>query len=248
MKKHIVSITGLLGLFTLSLQAGVMPTPPPSSSASVGDFFLGANAREDSWFGYGGVNYNINGDKSTPGFLIHGLVGYGEYEYDTLLGGVDGEVFEFDLGVGYQWFIPGHRVSLIAAFNYVDHELTGNPVDLARNSVNGDEIGFKPKLDIWSTDGSSFIYGGTFTYSTANDSYWNRVMVGGRLGEVYVGPELIFQGNDEYEEFRVGLTVAGIKLGMADLGASVGYAWADPEDGNDEQDGIYGAFHLSVSF
>ncbi len=248
MKTNLTSIAGLLGLFTACLQAGVEPTPAPQPGTSTGDFFLGANAREDSWFGYGGVNYNINGDKSAPGFIVHGLVGYGEYDYATLLGGVDGEVFEFDLGIGYQWFIPGHRVSFIGAFNFVDHQLSGNPIDLAQNSVNGDEVGFKPKIDIWNTDGSSFIYGGTFTYSTANDSYWNRVMFGSRVGEIYLGPELILQGNDEYEEYRAGITVAGIKLGLANIGASVGYAWADPKSGTDEQDGIYGSFHLSMDF
>lgn len=222
--------------------------PAPGADLSAGDFFLGGNAREDAWYTYGGVNYAFNGDKSASGFITQAMVGYGEYEYDTLLGGVDGEVSEFDFGLGYQWALPGYRVSLLAALNLVDHNLSGNPVDLANNSVNGDEAGFKPKLDIWNTDASSFLYGGTFTYSTAYDSYWNRVLFAAHVGEVYVGPEAIFQGNEEYEEVRAGLALAGLKLGCADLGASVGYSWADPDQGTDEQDGIYAGLHLNFDF
>jgi|688.fasta_scaffold22941_5 hypothetical protein len=244
--------TSCLAALTLGLHAGEATTPAPkptcSTGCSAGDIFLGANAREDAWYTYGGANFSLNGDKSTNGFILHGLLGYGEYEYDTLLGGVEGEISELDLGIGYQWFISGHRVSLIGALNLVDHDLTGNLIDLANNSVNGSETGFKPKLDIWNTDASSFLYGGTFTYSTAYDSYWNRVVFTKNLGPVFLGPELIVQGNEEYEETRAGLALLGLKLGMFDVGASVGYSWADPKQGITDQEGIYSSIHMSFSF
>jgi len=234
----------------IGAQAGdtVASKPAPVADASAGDFFLGGNAREDAWYSYGGVNYAFNGDKSLSGFIAQAMVGYGEYEYATLLGGVDGEVTEMDFGLGYQWVLPSYRVSLLAALNLVDHDLTGNPVDLANNSVNGDEAGFKPKLDIWNTDASSFLYGGTFTYSTAYDTYWNRALFAARVGGVYLGPEVIVQGNEEYEEVRTGLALTGLQLGCVNAGASVGYSWADPKQGTQEQDGIYAGLHLSLDF
>jgi hypothetical protein len=244
--------TSCLAALTLGLHAGeattAAPKPTCSTGCSAGDIFMGANAREDAWYTYAGGNYSINGNNSTNGFIVHGLIGYGEYEYDTLLGGVDGELTELDLGIGYQWFISGHRVSLIGALNLVEHDLAGNFVDLADNSVNGDEEGFKPKLDIWNTDASNFLYGGTLTYSTAFDSYWSRVVFTKNLGSLFLGPELIVQGNEEYEEVRVGLALLGVKLGMFDLGASVGYSWADPENGSSEQESIYSSIHMSFSF
>ena len=244
--------TCCLAALTLGLHAGETTTPAPqptsTAGASAGDFFFGGNVRKDAWYTYGGANYSINGDKSTNGFILHGLLGYGEYEYDTLLGGVDAELTELDLGIGYQWIISGHRVSLIGALNLVDHDLTGNALDLANNSVNGSETGFKPKLDIWNTDASSFIYGGTFTYSTAYDSYWNRVVFAANVGPVYLGPELIVQGNEEYEEIRAGLALLGLKLGMFDVGASVGYSWADPKQGTSDQEGLYSSIHMSFEF
>ena len=224
------------------------PAPTCAANASAGDFFLGADAREDAWYSYGGVNYAFNGDKSTSGFIAQAMVGYGEYEYATLLGGVDGEVTEMDLGLGYQWVLPSYRVSLLAALNLADHDLSGNPIDLANNSVNGDEAGFKPKLDIWNTDTSSFLYGGTFTYSTAYETYWNRVMFAAHVGNVYVGPEVVLQGNEEYEEVRAGVALAGLQLGCANIGASVGYSWAEPEQGTEDQEGVYAGLHLSFDF
>lgn len=248
---HKTVTTCCLAALTLGLHAGETTTataPQPTAGTSAGDIFLGVNVREDAWYTYGGVNYCINGDKTANGIILHGLFGYGEYDYDTLLEGVGGEVTELDLGIGYQWIVPGHRVSLIGALNLVDHDLTGNPLDLINNSVNGDEVGFKPKVEIWNTDASSFLYGGTFTYSTAYDSYWTRAVFAANLGPVYLGPELIFQGNEEFEEVRAGLALLGLKLGMVDVGASVGYSWADPEQGLSDQESIYGSIHFSFAF
>lgn len=245
-----ITTTCCLAALTLGLHAGetTAVAPQPSAGASSGDVFFGINARDDAWYTYGGCNFALNGDKSTNGFILHGLLGYGEYEYDTALGGVDGDVSELDFGLGYQWYLPGFRVSLIGALNLTDHDLTGSPIDLANNSVNGSETGFKAKIDIWNTDASNYLYGGTFSYSTAYESYWNRVMFAARVGSVYLGPEFIFQGNEEYQEFRTGLTIAGVKIGMLDIGASVGYAWADPDQGSSEQEGIYSTIHMSFSF
>ena len=244
------TVTTCFVALTLGLQAGepAAPASKPTSGASAGDVFLGANTREDAWYTYAGANYSINQDNTANGFLLHGLAGYGEYEYDTALGGVDAELSEFDLGLGYQWFISGHRVSLIGSLNMVDHDLSGNGTDLANNFVNGDETGFKPKLDIWNTDASSYLYGGTFTYSTAYDSYWNRVVFARNLGPIFLGPEFIVQGNEEYEEVRTGLALLGLKLGMFDVGASVGYSWADPKQGTSDQEGAYGTIHMCFNF
>jgi hypothetical protein len=244
--------TSFLVALTISLHAGEAPTstPAPISTAetSAGDIFLGANVREDAWYTFAGANYSLNGDQSSEGFILHGLLGYGEYEYDTLLGGVEAELTELDLGIGYQWIVSGYRVSAIGALNLVDHDLTGNPTDLANNPINGDKSGFKPKLSIWNTDASDYLYGGTFTYSTAFNSYWNRVLLAKNIGSAFLGPELIVQGNDEYEEVRAGLALSGVKLGMFDLGASVGYSWADPKQGTSDQEGIYSSIQLGVSF
>lgn len=235
----------------MAAQAGEKSAPvsaAPAPAGAAGDLFLGANAREDAWYAYAGVDYAINGNKNADGFITQLMLGYGEYDYETLLGGVDGEVSELDLGIGYQWFISGHRVSLLGALNLVDHDLSGNPIDLANNDVNGSETGFKPKLDIWNTDCSEWLYGGTFTYSTAYDSYWNRIMIAPRVGNVYLGPEFIVQGNEEYEEVRAGLALAGLQLGSFNVGVSVGYSWAEPDQGLDEQEGVYGALHMSMDF
>ena len=223
----------------------VAPAPAPTSA---GDIFLGANAREDAWYSYLGTNYAFNGDKSADGVILHSMFGYGGYEYDTLLGGVEADLTEFDFGLGYQWVLPAHRLSLIGAYNWVDHDLSGNPTDIANNDSEGESSGFKAKLDVWNTDVADYLYGGTATYSTANDDYWSRVLVARNLGSFFVGPEFIAQGNEEYEELRAGLALAGVKLGCADLGVSVGYAWADPDQGTDDQDSLYGTLHISFEY
>lgn len=215
---------------------------------SPGDIFFGANTRNDAYYMYGGMNYAFNGDKSATGCFLSLLAGDGGYEYDTLLGGVDAELIEIDLGLGYKWALASHTLSLTGALNYSDHHLNGNPIDLAANSVSGKEYGFKARVDVWNNDTTNFLYGGIFSYSTAFDAYWNRVVFAPKLGSVYLGPELILQGNEEYQEHRAGLALSGLKLGLADIGTSVGYAWADPDVGVNDQEGLYGTVHVSFEF
>jgi len=246
--KKLITTCCFAGL-AITAQAGESPAPAPAPSvASAGDIFFGGNAREDAWYTYIGSNYAFNGDKSTSGFIAHAMFGYGGYEYDTPLGGVEADMTEFDIGLGYQWILSGHRVSLIGCFNWVDHDLSGNPIDIADNDVEGDASGFKPKLDIWNTDASRFLYGGTATFSTSNNDYWARVLFAPRVGSVYLGPEGVIQGNEEYEEYRLGLCLTGLKLGIFDAGVSCGYAWADADSGSGDQDSVYGAIHISVDF
>lgn len=248
MMKNPISCLVLAAALAAPVHAGEAPLAPAPAATSAGNIFTGLNAREDAWYSYLGGNYVLGGDKTASGVLLHAMFGYGGYEYDTLLGGVDADLTEFDFGLGYQWALPSHRLSLIGAYNWVDHDLTGNPIDIANNDSEGESSGFKAKVDIWNTDASRYLYGATATYSTANDDYWSRALVARNFGSFFLGPELIFQGNNEYEECRIGLAVAGIKLGPADLGASVGYAWAEPDQGTDDQDSLYGTIHLSFDF
>lgn len=230
-------------------KAGEVATPAAiETAATAGDVFTGINAREDAWYSYLGVNYALNGDKSAEGFLVHSMFGYGGYEYDTALGGVDADLSEFDFGIGYQWVLPAHRLSLIGCYNWVEHDLSGNPIDIADNDSAGSSSGFKAKLDIWNTDASDYLYGGTATYSTANEDYWSRVLVARNMGNYFLGPEVIAQGNEDYDEYRLGLAIAGLKLGCANLGVSVGYAWAEADQATDEQDSIYASLHVSFAF
>jgi len=58
----------------------------------------------------------------------------------------------------------------------------------------------------------------------------------------------VTQGNEEYEKVRTGLALAGLQLGCVDMGASVGYSWADPDQGTQKQEGVYAGVHLNFSF
>lgn len=247
----ILTVAVASAVSTQVLAADLYPAPPPpppvvpmtfSPSTAV---FFGGNAKEDSYFLYGGFVHALNGDLGRDGWLARIVGGFGEYDYTNVGvpgGKVDSDHTNLDLTVGYQWFLPGTRFSLYGGANRQEHDLSPNDPG---NSVEGSEWGFKVQGEAETLDTSPYYGSAIAAYSTANDDYWTRFRLGTRFAGPVIGPELVLQGNDEYDEQRYGVFMKGLQLGPLSTEVSVGYADASGTTGPSS---VYGSLGFSFAF
>ena len=206
--------------------------------------FAGADARERSFYGYGGFVWAPVADLTQSTWLLRGIIGGGTYKYNNagVVGGVvDGDQVEGDLMVGYQWQLQPGRFSLYGGLNVQDHDHT--PVD-PTNSTAGTEAGFKVQAELESSYDSQFYYGFAGSFSTANDTYWARARVGWKVLQFTVGPEVVLSGNNEYDAQRVG---AFASYSMDNFSISGSLGWADVS-GTQASDGIYGSISVGYAY
>lgn len=128
--------------------------------------------------------------------------------------------------VGYE-FVQGKTSILLATgLDYVTGSsnppiATGN----TSNPVPGTTFGSKSLVELYSTPTDKTMVEAEGSYSTAFREYYEQFQVGyAALGpEIYIGPEAIFLGDENYDEYRFGAFVSGIKIGKVELGFSGGY-------------------------
>lgn len=83
------------------------------------------------------------------------------------------------------------------------------------------------------------------SYSTSFDSYWSRFTGTYNFGPVKFGPEVLFMGNDSYDQTRFGAALSDIDLnGFATGRVYAGYASTRGQG----DDGMYGGLALGKSF
>lgn len=239
--KTAIAAAVLCGCMSTSGNAADFDQPsaaPPGPTVAI---FGGGDVRERSWYTYGGFVFTPFGDLTQDGFLVRGVFGGGEYEYDNPGGEVDGDHINLEGMLGYQMFMDMFRVSVYAGVNVQDHDLSPND---PTNSVEGTEVGFQATGEIETLATSPFYAGFAGTYSTANDTYWTRGRLGWQFEQFVIGPEGSLAGNDEYDAARIGGFIA-MQIGSFAVSASVGYADVDGTQGDDS---VYGTFGIGTSF
>lgn len=211
----------------------------------------GVSASPDAWYGYLGATHAVHGDLYKDDWMIRGSVGGGNYDYDTTAvasGNVDSDVVAADLMVGYQHYFPTNagtgkgRVSFYAGADFQDHDLDNFD---ASNSVRGNQFGAKALLEVIGdlTQHTSADVAGT--YSTAFDTYWSRGRIGYNPGKVRIGPEVVFLGNDEFDQQRYGAFFDRIVV-SDNVWLSLSGGYANSRRRGD--DGGYGDVSLTVDF
>jgi len=225
----------LLGSIGLAL--GLASVPAAADTVA----FTGLNARENSLYAYAGGVTALNGNLGMDGFLLRGVVGYGDYSYQAGTT-VDGELWQFDATVGYQVYSDSVRLSAYAGYNYQDHSLSPNDPG---NSTRGGHSGFIGQLELETLQSQAYYLSGMGSYSTANDSYWTRGRAGFRMGDFVLGGEAVFDGHNEYNARRFGgfamiQTMMGFSIDVA-----IGHSHASGSQGGD---GVYGSAGISVVF
>jgi len=86
--------------------------------------------------------------------------------------------------------------------------------------VPGTAFGSKSLVELYSTPTDKTMVEAEGSYSTAFREYYEQFQVGyaALWPEVYIGPEAIFLGEENYDEYRFGAFVSGIKIGKVELG------------------------------
>lgn len=216
-----------------------------TQSANANVVFGGVEFGNNSTTVYAGAVRAFNGDLETSGLLGRVFLAYGDYDYSTTAvagGTVNIDAFSGDVMLGYQ--IVGNT-SVVSAFIGADYQNNDlSPFD-ALNSTEGSEFGGKAQFEARTRAAAPFDASLIASYSTANDTYYSRGRVGLRLGELAIGPEISALGNDEFNGFKYGAYLSGIKINNVNFTINTGYA---STNGNSDTDGFFGGIGLAILF
>ena len=181
-------------------------------------------------------------DESGMRLRIGGLAGY--YKYTATapgIGNVTGrEMAGYALG-GYEWVRKNMTFAVYGGVE-VQNRTLSKP-DPNNNAV-GASWGFKTAIDFYANPTSYTMVSGNFTYSTNYNAYYARMKAGIAVAsQIFVGPEVLFLGDDFYRQWRVGAHVTGVKLGALQIGVSGGFV-SDRRNGR----GAYGILDTRLQF
>ncbi len=181
-------------------------------------------------------------DETGMRLRIGGLAG--SYKYLSVtpgVGNVTGRETSGSILGGYEWVMPNMTFAVYGGLEVQNRTLS--KLDPS-NSVVGTSFGFKTSVDFYSNPTSYTMVSGNFTYSTNNNAYYSRLKAGmAVMDRVFVGPEMLFLGDNFYGQWRVGAHITGVKLGAVQVGVSGGYV-SDRRNGA----GAYGILDTRVQF
>lgn len=129
--------------------------------------------------------------------------------------------------VGYQFMQGTTSILLAAGVNYITGSsqnstaATGNSF----NPVSAGGVGAKVLAELNSNPTDRTMVYAEGSYSTALGGYYNQFQVGyAPFGhDIYIGPKVVLEGDQSYDEYQLGAFVSGFKVGKIELGFSGGY-------------------------
>ncbi|MGE0629488.1 MAG: cellulose biosynthesis protein BcsS [Hyphomicrobiaceae bacterium] len=223
----------------------------PIAIVSGGDF--AKNAAE----GYTGLFFAFNRDLDRDGFVFRALGTRGVYDYRDSGTTFDGDYWQGDVMLGYQWVRPGYEFGVYVGADFQNYDLSP---DDPFNKLNGDEAGFKVAADLESNDGrpSPIYYNLQGSYSTAFDTYYALGRLGYKFGRITLGPEVWALGDVSGDAQRVGgFLMFDVPLRPTTPGRltlSAGYQFTDDNNNNGRfsnsgfgEEGAYGTIHFQIA-
>ena len=161
-------------------------------------------------------------DETGARLRLGGLLG--NYTYTSVspgVGKVNGREASGSFMAGYEWVTKNATFSIYLGGEVQNRTLS--KVDPS-NGVAGAAWGFKTSVDFYMNPTSYTMASGNITYSTVNNAYYTRFKVGMAVTEkIFLGPELLFLGDNFYGQWRVGAHMTGAKVGPMQFGISGGY-------------------------
>jgi len=215
------------------------------------------NERTERVFVYGGSDFNSFNSYFTwvgstiapfgldsSGVRLGGFAGVGQYKYETGGGFTNnGRVYTVDGLVGWAVATENMNTKFMIGANFQDQVL-GSPDP--NNPVQGTRTGFKAQVDTYIQPTKETTFFALGSYSTAFRTYYTEAKVGvavQRDSEVYIGPQFIALGNQRFNQWRAGLHLSGMKLGIISVDLAGGFL-RESDLGN----GAYGMISADVRF
>jgi hypothetical protein len=225
---RVVSGIGLF-LYVLPSRAADMiapdqPSPPKSQFYSGSDF-----TSQSSYIGFIGGNFAPWGNLETSGFRLGFFSGAGGYRYSSSEASgastvTRGTFLTDDFLIGYGFNKDALSVKFMTGVNVQNHVLSPNDPG---NPVNGPAVGLKLQGDLYANPTPKTMVFAQGAYSTAFQTYFGTFNLGyefTRIPELYIGPQFIAQGNEHYDQWRVGAQISGMKFGgIMELSIAGGY-------------------------
>jgi hypothetical protein len=142
---------------------------------------------------------------------------------------------------GYAWVSPDWTVALYAGVDVINTTLNHNDPN---NHTQGTSVGARIAGDFYGMLAPRVMVSGFGSYSTNVSTFYTRFKTGYAVWDgVYLGPEFSALGNSFYSEYRAGLHMTGLKLGLLSLGLSGGVT-ASRLNGA----GVYGLLDARIGF
>jgi hypothetical protein len=225
----------------------IAPRPLAAQGATTSTAaFWGVDQGPNGWAFYLGAIHALNGDFGKDGVLLRGLGVYGSYDYQSDISPILGRYHLYDAMIGYQFLRPGFRFAGYIGAEYQDHNLSRfDPT----NRVVGAETGLKVAGDVTLGHNQPLFLILAGSYSTAFDTYWSRLRIGYKVGQLTFGPEALRTGNEGSDAWRVG-GFAQLKFDKTPFEITV----AAGQHTNDEhgifanKNGAYASLNLGLSF
>lgn len=234
MKKILVS--ALLALLASSTQASAY-----NYMVFAGGDIAGNNGR----YGDIGLIGALPGDSNTLGNgWVFRAMGEGlSYAYEKGPTEIEGTAFGGEVSLGYQRsYSDKSWWAAYAGPGYKHTSLSPNDFD---NDSRGSEFGFRTQLEGELYFTPDFKANLAATYGFGYDAWWSRArLLYAPMGTFFVGPEFVYQGDEEFTEYSIGAVVNTI---IVDEGTDIGFKGGYRK--NEDLDGTgYGGIEFSHSF
>jgi len=193
--------------------------------------FSGFDLWRHGGFLHGGVLYAPEGlDREGP--VVKLLVGGGQYQYLSGATTVTGRQWLVSAMPGWRFKRGTLEFTVYGGLDLQHHRFS--PYDPG-NSLAGTHAGARGGFDLWWEPRPAMMVAASASASTIGTSYWARGAVGWRaFDRVWLGPEIVALGDDNYRQFRLGVHVTGLRTAAFEWAAGLGYA-----RDNDNRSGPY---------
>ncbi len=142
-----------------------------------------------------------------------------------------GTTYSSHVLVGYEWVGEKGTIATYAGVNVENQPVA--PIDAnLETGTRQTTAGFQAALDLYYTPTDWMMMSTNASFSTRKRAYYARSKLGFAVAEeLYVGPEAGASGSTDYNQYRVGAHISGVKIGAMSFGLSGGYAF-DRKNGN----------------
>ena len=201
--------------------------------------FSGFDIWRGGGFANGGLLWAPQG-LTEDGFTLKLMLGAGTYRYMSGATEITGRQYVASLLPGWHFKRDTLEVTVFAGPDAQQHQLSP---DNPGNRLRGFHAGLHGGFDLWFEPvPAEMMVTGSLSASTVGTNLWARAATGWRTFDlVWLGPEAIAYGDENYRQFRVGLHATGLRTEAFEWSAGAGWG-----SDTDHRRGAYGRIGLLV--